>query len=297
MVFPHMEWVLLILLASFLAAILSETNRVAQLNATSLNLWQKIFSALILLPVLFLTWPSSSAFYLVAIFNGLIITLSGIITFSLAAKHNGRVAVMFMPVKIFVAFAFWLMINPALIEAYTQHAGHALAVLASIILGLCALFFMRRNDIGWATFCIVLPIGFLYGIADVLVKLELGHNAYISLLQESVIFAFVAIATSVVFSLLWSWKEKKLFIKPDKKLLKTAFTLAVIANLAFTAILAGLSLSPNPAYVSALMLMTPVWLMGYHKISRIPDNSAPLAGFLLVVSVIGIVIAAAGIRG
>jgi drug/metabolite transporter (DMT)-like permease len=96
---------------------------------------------------------------------------------------------------------------------------------------------------------------------------------------------FVMSASSSIGSmLLLRWRPQPELPLMSKALLKYGGWAAFGSTLGQTCYFIALMLAPNPAYVSMVALLAPVWLLIYHRVAGIKDDASPVAGTVLVLS-------------
>ncbi|MCA3243772.1 MAG: hypothetical protein INF43_00510 [Alphaproteobacteria bacterium] len=281
-------WLWLALASSLISAQNVEMNRRAKQEGFRLNLWRMGLSAMFWLPLALLQpWPSLAEFwpfYLAAAASGMALIVGFTIQNDLALQHNGRVAVLHMPLKAVVVFLLWALCMPEARAHYFENWATTLGVMLCLGVMAGALFAFRKNDISWASLQAVLPIVGLYAAADIFTRLTMPTA---DLQSTLIVFLFVMTSSSVVASLLYlPWRPRPELSLTHPKLVQAAGWAAVGGTLNQVCFFAALILGPSPAYVSMVALLTPVWLLFYHRIKGIPDNASPLAGTALVLAAV-----------
>lgn len=193
-------WLALAIVSSLLTAQNVESNRRARQEGYRLNLWRMMIAALFWLPLALLQpWPEDRLFYAAAMFGGMAMILGFTIQNDLANRHNGRVAILHVPLKAVLVFVVW-----ACVDAQARH--HLLAnplvvfgVLGCLGVMVFALTEFRKNDVSWTSFRAVLPIVVVYGMGDILARLAITPDG---LQAKLIVFLFVVAVTSVVASVL-----------------------------------------------------------------------------------------------
>ncbi|PZP39111.1 MAG: hypothetical protein DI585_05180 [Pseudomonas fluorescens] len=286
---PVLQWPWLWLLLAFASSLLSaqnvEANRKARQEGFRLNFWRMTFATLLWLPLSLLEqWPTDWKFYAAGMFGGVAMIIGFTIQNDLANKHNGRVAILHMPLKAVFVFALWAVADPVARSHVFEKPLITLGVLACLATMVLALAEFRKNDVSWQSLRAVLPIVVLYGMGDILARLTVQPA---DLHERLVIFLFVVAATSSVASLLiFPWRPKPEMPFVTKNLLKHSFRAAMGSAANQVCFFMALVLGPSPAYVSMVGLLAPVWLLVYHRYAGIKDDANPLAGSLVVVAAI-----------
>lgn len=288
-------WFALSLISSAFAASLAEANRVRKHDAVLLNAWRATFAA-ILLAFLFpwMAWPDDRSFYIVAAIDGLTAVVGMTLFFLLAARQSGRVTSMSIPFSVMVAYlGGWLALpagRPDFMAHPVQSGVSALAVAAMF-------FFLqkiRRNDNSWDSFRLVLPMGVMFGVMFVVRKIILGHVEHLFPIALSYTFV-TALACALA-----SWALAALRLNRGDVLLPSGMALSgFVCGLFWTAMfltmLMAMAVASTPALPAALMTLTPVWLLVYNRLRRIPDDASPRASLgMIAASAVLLLASAAG---
>lgn len=286
-------WILAALASSLLSAQNVEMNRRARQEGFRLNLWRMALSAVFWLPLALLQqqWPSNPMFYVVAACSGVAMIVGFTIQNDLALKHNGRVAILHMPLKAMVVFVAWMLISGQARSHLFDQPLHVLGVVVAMALMVGALYTFRRHDVSWSSFKAVLPIVGLYALGDVLVRVTLDATV---LSQQLVVFLFVLSATSATVSaLLLPWRPQPSLPLVTPSLVRAGGWAAFGSTMNQVCFFTALVLGPSPAYVSMVALLAPVWLLAYHRLAGIRDDASPVAGTVVVLAAILLMVCAA----
>lgn len=278
-------WLVLAIASSLLSAQNVESNRRAKQEGYRLNFWRMGIAALFWLPLTLLEhWPTDPGVYAAGIFGGLAIILGFKIQNDLANRHNGRVAILHMPLKAVFVFALWAALDPVARTHLFANPLVTVGVLAALGTMVFALAEFRKNDVSWSSFRAVLPIVVVYGFGDIFARLTIGPE---NLHERLVVFLFLVAASSTIGSLLiYPWRPKPELPMYSKKLVKDAVRAAIGSTANQVCFFMALVLGPSPAYVSMVALMAPVWLLAYHRWAGIKDDANPMAGTIVVAAAI-----------
>ncbi len=283
-VFPAV-WLILALLSSLLSAQNVEMNRRARQEGFRLNLWRMALSAVFWLPLaLMQNWPDDTLFYVAAIFSGVAMIIGFTIQNDLAVRHNGRVAILHMPLKAVFVFVLWGILDAEARHHYFSNLDIVLGIVVCLTVMVVALFSFRRHDVSWRSLTAVMPIVGLYGAGDILSRLAIPAA---DLQSHLIVFLFVMTATSALVSLLYlPWRPRPELPLAHPHLLRAAGWAAFGGTLNQVCFFGALVLGPSPAYVSMVALLAPVWLLFYHRMAHIKDDASPVAGTLVVLAAI-----------
>lgn len=273
---------------SLLSAANAEVNRKFQQEPFRLNMVRTGLAALMWLPlVLIQTWPTGQEFYVAAMFSGLVITYGNIVLNGLSAKLNGRVAVLHIPMKAMVIFAVWPLVDHDAWVHITQEQPWQMATgLMFFAIMVASINAMRKNDASWAAMKSLGPVIVFYTAADIVARLQLQNSPDFS--SKLIVYIFISMLVSTVFSaMMLPWRPHPERPILNHKLMQAAGWAAIITMFNHVCFFMGLALAPNPAYVSMIALLAPMWLLVYHRVMGIPDNASPWAGAILVLASIG----------
>ncbi len=289
-----MDWVFYTLLASVASAVILELNHRFQLKSRRLIFWRSTLACALLLPLLpFVPWPDVPGFYGFAVANGMAAVFADRAIFRTAKRHGGRLAGMYMPIKVIMVFFAWLIIDPATAHALFAHPWLMTGVLVCLAGCTAGAFLIRRNDTGKAAILMVLPASFLLGACDIFATLGMGEGLLASGTAAVVVYVFILNFIAMLFAAWWLRNEK-----PGRAEIRIPVTLYLFAGgalaVAFVILVGSITLafamSPNPGYVAAMMMLSVVWLVIYHRIRRIPDESDAFATMLLLASAVGLLL-------
>lgn len=279
-------WLPLALASSLISAQNVELNRRFRQEGFRLNLWRTLFATMFWLPIALVKgqWPTDGLFYAAAIFSGVGLIIGFTIQSDLAAKHNGRVAILHMPMKAVLVFLVWAVIDSTARGHIFQKPWVALGVLGCLGLMVASMATMRRHDVSWTALKAVLPVVVLYGAGDIFARLTVPAH----LLQSRLILflAVMTLTSTLVSVLLIPWRPKPELPLVSEKLLRAGGWMAMGSTINQVCFFIALSLGPSPAYVSMVALLAPVWLLVYHRVANVNDDANPLAGTVMVVAAI-----------
>lgn len=282
-----MDWVLLALAASVMSAVQTELNHHFKIEGTLLVFWRSVFGVLLLAPLMLVfPMPSSGYFYVIGIAAGVLSAFSDKLYYNAARQFGGRLAVMYLPIKIFGAFVLWSMIDPGSIASLVADPLRFAGVISCLMLSCVALMIMRQHDVSWQAFLYVIPVGIILTLCDIAAKLALQDEAHF--VGGVVMFTMLMMLMCGLIT-----GGKLLHKRVPRKAFKAARLPALYICLAFcamvTLIIAAIHLTPNPGYTNALALMAVVWLMAYNRLRGKPDGN-PISALMLVGAAAGIVI-------
>lgn len=287
-----MGWIFLAVLASVFTAALAEVNRTLRLDANILNAWRASL-ACVFLAFFFpwMVWPKLSIFYGIAAIDGIANLVAVFLFLYLAGRKTGRVTSMSIPVSVMIAyFLGWLFLPEHRWDLFENPVRAGLFWI-SLIAMFWALQKIRRNDNSWESFMMVLPAGMLFGAMFFLRSYTLGKVESVFPLALSYTFV-VSIVCAIgawirVAFLPLQQIQVQLF---DRKMLFGGTLCAFFWVSMFMALLVSLAWTPNPALPAIMLTLTPVWLLGYNKLRRIPDDASIVASMVMVAGAVGLLL-------
>ncbi|HEX2859899.1 MAG TPA: hypothetical protein VHP58_06870 [Alphaproteobacteria bacterium] len=278
-----MLWLLAALGTSVTTCANAELNRRYQHEGFRLNFWRTLLAALLWLPLaLPQQWPTGIGFYAAAVFGGLAMIIGNVIQNHLSARHNGRVAILWMPLKALFVFVLWAAISPPARQHIVDNPLTAIATLSCFAIMIMALNSMRAHDASWKVVKMVLPVAVVYALSDIFARSVVPAEQLPNLIQ--VYFCVATAVSAGVSLLLFPLRPKKHLPWYSPSLLKVGALAAVQSTINQTCFFVALIYAPNPAYVSMIILLAPLWLLIYHRVRGIPDNTSPLAGLVMALA-------------
>lgn len=285
------NWIALSLLASLIGAVMIQANHTFQLQGPVLILVRSAFASLLLLPVvLTVTWPQNQLFYVMTGGIALALFMADAVVFAAARGFGGRMASIFLPMKIIFGFIAWCLVDPGFVKALMQHPLHAAGVVGCLLLGGGGMLVMRASENGWRAFMFMLPCGLAFALSDTLVKLALRGQ---DLAAAVMVLTFLVNVVHVPVAMAWLARNggmKTLTLPRRQTLLLAGGVMGLLAVAMLGSMNSAFSLSPNPAYVNALGLLSIVWLSLYHRIRGYQDDVSIWSMAVFVLSALGIIL-------
>ncbi len=280
-----MYWAIFGIFHSIFRAIFAEVNRVYKVDAWQLAFWHASVAVMILLPFIpFMDWPADVNFYLAAVLVALILSVGVVIQLNLSSQKKGRVSSIAIPLEAISAAVIWVLITPAMIYYYSHDPVMTFSVICAFLLASASLFFLRTTDFSWQAFVVVAPVGVTYAVAAVVTKLVVPEHQLVPAALSFVLMNFVVM--TVVMGLVLLLKQKANAKMYERATIKAGVLTGVFSTMAYLTFVVSVVYAPNPGYTGILAALVPVWLMWYHELRLIEDRAKPLAGLLIVASII-----------
>ena len=292
-----MTWVSFSLLASVLAAVMTQINHHLQLRPSLVILLRSVFTLILVAPLVAqIVWPSHSLFYIYFFAAAFFAFAGDMILFEAARQHGGRLTTLFMPVKIITAFLIWAAIDRVFLTDFFHNPLISTGILLFLLLSVYAIASLRHCDVSWPAFKKVFWVGICFTLLDVFIKLGMEDTRFF---ETALLFVFIRAMIGVPIALLMlrfqhengvleNWRE----ISTNKRgfLLAVGLLLGVVSVANSFSINMAVGLSPNPGYVSVLMLLSVAWLSLYNRVRGFDDRAAVKNIVLLLLSAAGLVL-------
>lgn len=259
-------WPLLALLFSGCGALIIGFNQWAKLDGARLVVWRWAgIAPLAALAALVLPFPTSPQFYAVAAAMGVGLAYADSLLFNASRTHGARLAALYVPLKMLLAFTLWAILNPLSLLPLWLEPWRLPLLLGGFALCGGALAMLRTSDVSWAALGAILPVALLFALGDIVAKTALPPpTGSLAVLAGSAVAFLTTTSTvgAVGGLLLQSWQTPTL-AQLGKSML---FGLVLLASL--TLLLVTLALAPNPGYVAAITMLSACWLALYARFTK-----------------------------
>jgi hypothetical protein len=257
-------WPLLALLFSFCGALIIGFNQWAKLDGTRLVVWRWAGVApLAALAAIWLPLPTNLQFYGVAAAMGVGLAYADSLLFNASRTHGARLAALYVPLKMLLAFGLWAFLNPLSLLPIWLEPWRLPLLLGGFALCGGALAMLRSNDTSWVALGAILPVAILFALGDVVAKAALPppSGSLPAMAGSAVAFLFTTSTVGALGGiLLQGWRTPG-----HAELIKSAlFGVLLFASL--TLLLITLALAPNPGYVAAITMLSAFWLALYARL-------------------------------
>lgn len=282
------------LLMGLVQAVYLLINQHFRISARILMLWRGFGVFALMFPVaLYLGhWPNTSSFYLLIIASGLLIGIFDRMTFQATAQYGAGVVSRLLALCLPVGFLLWGVLHPGHFALLAEKPLAFLIPVALIGVVLSVLF-MRRSPLGHTALMALIPTYFIGGTIDVLSKTAMlagqGHGFVIFMVYGS-LTALISGLVNVF------WRERSMPpVKLGDVFSPTIIRGGVSAVLVVTVYLllktSSLVTTPNPAFLAALNLMAPFWILLWNRLKNVQDDSNLWAGLGCVISAFMLILA------
>ncbi len=289
-------WFVVALLCSLLNAVLVYTNQIFKLEGALFMIFRGAGQFLALLPFVMFFHPiHNMIFYVLCSVQGCLIAFNDYRLFRSSKAFGAEVTGSLQPFTIGLIFMLWLVVNPGDLLAMLKAPLHLAMVMACLAGITFSIVKMKNAKTSSRAMKYLLPCLVLLSINDVINKesMMLGAENLVSAIYfYCLITAFVSGGIN-----LFVYLKKHQFtelLNPQHHG-KAALIICLITLSMITKNYA-MYLAPNPAYVSALIFLYPLWIvlgnMFYrHLGGHIACASVPLSTVMvLLISVIGLIL-------
>jgi hypothetical protein len=278
-------WFLFALSASIFNATYKLSNQYLKLSGHKLTVLIKVFQIAVFIPFLFfIDWPQYVLFYCLALATGPLVLLQDRAIFNFISKYDAGPITRVEPLSVPFVFVAWLILKPAEYYNLIENSFIALGIILSISSCIYFSFRMRKCALSFQILKSMLPLILLMGSISILAKYAIDYAPNI---EGIIVYAFIQSLSLVLLSPLFAKKADISQIEaPLKKYLFSAFGLSLVITSVIILRLYGFIYASNPAYVTAVMLIAPFWIMMFYKIKKYKEKTDVLSGIGIVLSVI-----------
>lgn len=279
-------WILCAFGAAWLQASTRILNQYFKYSGLSLTFAVKALHLLYILPFLpFIEWSDKPVFYLLAAATAPLVLYQDKTLYDFTAKFGAGPVTRVEPLSVPFVFLAWLLMHPALLIGHFERPFQ----LAGIAACICAATFfalrMRSCAVSADVLKSMLPLVVVAGVINITAKIAIDYAP-----NREGIMAYIVVQTVLVVLLSYLSKKKesaRVFESfKDKKFLKASFLLSLLLFGLIVLRLYGFILTPNPAYVTAVMLTGPLWILLFYKAVRHEEKGDIKSGLGIVLSAI-----------
>jgi|GEM_PF-2324110 len=279
-------WFFFALTAAWLQASVRLINQYHQLPGIRLVFASKIIKTLCVLPLLlFIEWPQNPWFYLLLCASAPLAVYQDKSILDFTARYGAGTVTRIEPLSVPVVFVLWMVLHPALLVAYAQTPLWFAAICGCIVFAVICALQMRKSDMSAGALRAMIPL--LLCIS----ALNMVSKSAVDLAPDSNgIMAYVLIQSALMVAISGFFNRdlvrQPMSLLSDKAILKVGFILSMLTICIMVLRLTGFMFAANPAYVTAVMLTSPFWVILYYKIVKHEEKGDIRAGAGIVLSAI-----------
>lgn len=291
-------WWVWALVSGIVTAVYVFCNQLLKMPTAMFLVYRGVGLSLFMLPFSFaFSFNPGWQFWALCFITGIMISYNDNRFFNTVANYGAEISSSLQPLCIGVTFFLWLALKPEQIIEYWHSPLRFFLILLCLTGFTFAILLIRRTPANYQALKFLLPSLFLTAFVDGFQKLIMEYG----ITNISAASFYYIMLTSFFAGLgnLWVFircehNSLKLLLLPRNLFL--GMSLVSLAGIAVAFKNFGMAYTPNPAYVSALIFLNPVWIMmtnniylhfkkytGYQRINR-------YLLLLLLSSVIGLII-------
>jgi len=280
-------WFLFAISAALLNATYRLSNQYLKLSGHTLTVLIKCGQILIFFPFLFfIEWPENYIFYLIAFLTAPLVLIQDRSFLNFSVTYGAGAITRIEPLSVPIVFITWLIIQPteflSLLDKPLIFFGILICLFASIGFS----FRMRRCDVSFSALKAMIPLIIIAASINIVAKIGIDNAPSIN-----GIIAWVFIQSLCLIALSPFMKRKKDKNEEQQtlnkqKLILSAIGLSILLNIFIILRLYGFILTSNPAYVTAVMLTAPFWIMLFYRFVGHKEEADIKSGIGIVISAI-----------
>lgn len=276
-----MLWVINGLIYGFFTAVYMLFNQHYKLNGYVLGIWRGFGICLLFLPFLFFTnIPTDRNYWCLLILQGICIGIYDSRIFFASAKFGAGPTSRFMAVSVLLTtFAWWFLTPQKFLQLFSQ--GNLLVTLMLILCGFSFCYWqMLKSEVSRETALYTLPAVLALALMSIITK-YIATNGN-SLWQGLIYYLTVSTFISGLYNLICYRQQKQSDIIISKQMLKIGSLLVAFSSLLIIAKTMALRIAPNPGYVTALLLIAPLFIYALNRHCKISDTISIESGFAMI---------------
>ena len=282
-------WFIYALAASFCSAFYYICNQNSILNPKLFIIYRGFIPVFLILPItLFMPpnfqWP----FFLIATIQGFAVSYLDYKIYKLFQKYGAETVSSIQPLSVLITFVFWLVIRPSLLVVYMENLWNFSLIVLSILAIVYSVMKYRQQTFVLACLHDMVPLLLIFSLIDITNKLIMeyaNHNLLAATIYRVLIVSSIVGLVNLGTGLQRDLKITDLFKKEN--ISAAWFTLLIPISMIlvnFSALYAD-----NPAYTSAVIYLSVIWILLLNKISRyfsLPTNYKPIGRKWIILLVI-----------
>ena len=264
-------WVILSLIYAFTNAIYTNYNDKRHYNGYILGMWRGYGVSILVIP-LFFTIPLelNRNYLLILIIQGILIGIYDSHIFFASMRYGGNTGSGFMSTAVLITFFLWWLIHIEDFKTLLQYPTYLITLMLILIAYSVSYWKMMRVKADTDAEKYLYPAVFalaLMSIATHYIAIQ-GSKMYTGIIYYLSISCFI----SGIYNTLMYYKYKKQFPQIKKPTLKDGIWLILFSAILISAKTAAMRLCPNPGYVVAVLLTSPLFseLMKTHRLKITP---------------------------
>lgn len=282
-----MIWVVNGLIYGFFTALYTLINQHYKLNGYLLGIWRGFGISICFAPFLvFFPVPQSAFYWLLLISQGWMIGFYDSHLFTASATYGAGPTSRVMALTAIVTTIMWWALTPSeFLKLFEE--GTVFITLILIMFGFTFSYWqMQKSPVSKAVTKYMIPVMLALGGMSVITKgiAMHGTNIWASITYYLVVATFVSGVYNTYFYISREKPGFKGFFSNvfSKKAIKAGLYVITFSAALITAKTVAMRVAPNPGYVAALLLTSPIFVFLLNKYNKVPDNVSIKAGFSML---------------
>lgn len=276
-----MLWIINGLIYGFFTAVYMLFNQHYKLNGYVLGIWRGFGICLLFLPFLFfMEVPHDLKYWELLVIQGICIGIYDSRIFFASAKFGAGPTSRFMAVTVLLTtFAWWFLTPQKFLQLFMQ--GNLLITLMLILCGFSFCYWqMLKSEVSKETAAYTLPAVLALAAMSIITKYIAtdGRSLWQGLTYYLTVSTFISGIYNLIGYSLQAQKQPLISIK----MLKIGAMLISFSSLLIIAKTMALRIAPNPGYVTALLLIAPLFIHALNRHYKISDTVSLEAGFAMI---------------
>jgi hypothetical protein len=274
----------------FFSAIFFTINQYYKISGFTLVFWRVLIPLLVISPAIFiLDWPNSPIFYMATVTTSLIVTYTDARQLQGAALFGGGITPRTKPFTVWIVFLIWFIADAGQRAELISDIPRFCGIVAALFIGVLAASNLSKCEISREAISYFMPIIISGAIIDVLNKTAMINSSF----WEGIIFyawiqgIIITFLSGSLHGLNGGLSLKSLFEK------NTVLVGAMLGSIIIAVTLsknAAMTYTMNPAYVTAVIFMAPVWVSLYYYAIGHKETADVRSGFVFLLSAIMLVL-------
>ena len=284
-----MLWVIDGLVYGFFTAIYTLFNQHYKLNGYVLGIWRGFGISLAFMPFLyFFPVPESAYYWFLLIFQGLLIGVYDSHLFFASADFGAGPTSRFMAITALVTTFLWWFLTPEQFEHLLGN-GTVFISLILVLFGFTVSYWqMVQSPVSQKLVRYILPAVFALAGMSIATK-EIAVHSQSGVWGAITYYLVVALFVSGCYNLFFYFRtQKKHVFKQfvadvfNRRTVWPGIYMVAFSAALITAKTLALRVAPNPGYVTALLLVAPIFVYVLNRTRKIPDDVSVKAGFSMI---------------
>ena len=284
-----MLWVIDSLVYGFFTAIYTLFNQHYKLNGYVLGIWRGFGISLAFMPFLyFFPVPESAYYWFLLIFQGLLIGIYDSHLFFASADFGAGPTSRFMAITALVTTFLWWFLTPEQFEHLLGN-GTVFISLILVLFGFTVSYWqMVQSPVSQKLVRYILPAVFALAGMSIATK-EIAVHSQSGVWGAITYYLAVALFVSGCYYLFFFLRTQykrgfKQFAADvfNRRTVWPGIYMVAFSAALITAKTLALRVAPNPGYVTALLLVAPIFVYVLNRTRKIPDDVSVKAGFSMI---------------